>query len=1366
MGAAVSIVFRRGIAGGRGLAACSLLAAALAAPVFAGELGTGLLDVEGGRLIVSPESQTVPFDTPTIVETRLEGFDFSATGGVPPADLRVLADFTGPEIDGVLLLETVPGEPLRIPRLRLEGEYVVENVRLVQRDEVLLFATPRSTVVRATEILLTRVTSRALTLDEIQSLGIVIGEDNFQALNFTFGFGIEEGETIDFDVPIILRPDGLGGRRVQTIRPERDWRPPPARFSPPQIAPFLFQLPKEERAEIPTGGCEERECFKDPAPPPIVGVIAFPTELGLLHQFFSVVLMVQNGAPEGDPLAVRDLTARLKLPPGLRQAETNPPTPLGVPVPVRVPGPDGEVGTGDDLTFLVAQASGEAEFLLEGLREGTHVVSFDLAGVLEGLPAGPQPITGQAQGAVVVRDPHLQVTFNHPEVVRTDEQYPLHVTVANIGPAPVNLLSLRLPPGGLSGVTVVGSEERSIDTLAPGEAETVTFDLIARVTGKVIATTAKSGSQISPDFELSVGISNGIPLSPDVIVLPRTTEVLPEAVVRPALSLVGLGHSLSTARSADLTPDLPRVSRDMITHRVYRLTQAARHVVVGEELFDAAAVLAAEWNGARDRFRGWDELRRRSDKGLRFAEGLAAIFAAEAAATSPAAMVERFAATTASLPPLQLLLATGEVDLELASRAGGERLAGDGSAGPAVRELPFADLYPLPGAQLALLTVPEESGYRAILRARRSGLADLHLVLSDGGGGLRAVRWRNVELAAGDLAVVEYRASDAGFTLHRDRHGDGVLDDPLPGTAVALAPRPFAVVAARQNELVDPSGHVVDVLFSRDVDPASLDPRDPSHFELPGLLSNGGFVQRGLQGMVQDPDEIFAAFNNFRMVRVVFDNPVSPLLSHQLTVRAIGSADGAVLDRRLVPVTTTVTTPGGRLEGTVIGPDGEAVPFAAVELVEFDLCTECIEGCVPHRVAAVQADAGGRYAFDFVRAETCDLQNRFTVRARDPVEGFDGEVTGRLRFAGETAELNVVMLGRGRISGRVTYDDGTVPSEVEVLVYNPIFDQGRRARVESDGRFEVSRVAVGTVTLTARDGDGNFVFATVELPFAGSAVEQDLVILLDRSEMESATVRGTVVESDGTTPVAGAFLALYVDQRLVDNLRSAADGSFDFGTVPAGVAEIEVFDPETRRSGGNLFFDLAADQAVELTVPLRDERGTIEGRVFRQAVDGTLTPLADMVVWVDRQQANTVSDEGGFFRLEGVLAGNVSLRAADPRTFERTSIAVTVTDGATLTQDLFLVEKLDQVSVIRGQVLGFDGQPVHGALIHIALGYRNSVRWVHEVSTDADGRFVLSPVAVGRHPVHAISGSSGGIGFAEIRFPGDSDFVTIRFKRG
>jgi hypothetical protein len=97
------------------------------------------------------------------------------------------------------------------------------------------------------------------------------------------------------------------------------------------------------------------------------GVILVPADVGLLHQFFSVVLLARNDAPAGDPLVIRDLAARVTLPPGLRPARTEPPTPLGVPVPVWVPGPDGELGTVDDVTFLVAQSTGQAEVLVEGL---------------------------------------------------------------------------------------------------------------------------------------------------------------------------------------------------------------------------------------------------------------------------------------------------------------------------------------------------------------------------------------------------------------------------------------------------------------------------------------------------------------------------------------------------------------------------------------------------------------------------------------------------------------------------------------------------------------------------------------------------------------------------------------------------------------------------------------------------------------------------------------------------------------------------------------------------------------------------------------------------------------------------------------
>ena len=70
-----------------------------------GSLGSGTLLVAGTTLAISPESQTVPFDTPTIVHTTLQGYDPGE--GQLPADLRVVGDFTGPEIDGVLEFQTV-----------------------------------------------------------------------------------------------------------------------------------------------------------------------------------------------------------------------------------------------------------------------------------------------------------------------------------------------------------------------------------------------------------------------------------------------------------------------------------------------------------------------------------------------------------------------------------------------------------------------------------------------------------------------------------------------------------------------------------------------------------------------------------------------------------------------------------------------------------------------------------------------------------------------------------------------------------------------------------------------------------------------------------------------------------------------------------------------------------------------------------------------------------------------------------------------------------------------------------------------------------------------------------------------------------
>jgi hypothetical protein len=50
--------------------------------------------------------------------------------------------------------------------------------------------------------------------------------------------------------------------------------------------------------------------------PPIPGLLVVPGRIGLLNQFFSVMLFTENAAPEGSGLSVRDLEATLTLPRG------------------------------------------------------------------------------------------------------------------------------------------------------------------------------------------------------------------------------------------------------------------------------------------------------------------------------------------------------------------------------------------------------------------------------------------------------------------------------------------------------------------------------------------------------------------------------------------------------------------------------------------------------------------------------------------------------------------------------------------------------------------------------------------------------------------------------------------------------------------------------------------------------------------------------------------------------------------------------------------------------------------------------------------------------------------------------------------
>ncbi|MEL7061464.1 MAG: hypothetical protein AAGN46_15680, partial [Acidobacteriota bacterium] len=705
------------------LAFCGALTAA--------DLTSAQLHVAGTHLAVSPVAQTVPFDTPTEVETEMVGFDVA--GGTLPASLRVVGEFSGPEIDGTLRLETVPGEPFRIPALRQKGVYELGDLRLLDGDELLAYAEPRAVSITATQILVTRVSTRALTLDEIRSHGIVLGDDSFQAFNLTVGFGFD-GETIDYEVPIAYDIAGGGARsfRHANVLPSPPVAKLPPRFRPPQLVPFeifLEQPESEEESKIPRGGCDMGAECRAPRPaPPMVGVVLFPNEIGLLHQFFSVVLMVQNGAPAGDVLEIHDLTARISLPSGLRQAETEPPTPLGVPVPMHVPGADGELGTADDLTILVAQATADAEFLVEGLSEGTHVVDFEMEGLLHGLPGGVQRLAGSARGSVIVRDPTLSVTINHPDVVRSDEEYDAYFTIANLGNGPVNGLSFAMRQAGLSGVELAAGESatRTVSQLLPGDSATVSFRMKALRTGKLAAATATAGSQIQPTFEFDMGVSDGVPLSPDSLLLPALTAQLDADLLQSAVGLLGLGHSLANA-PIQVPGGLSRIPRDVVLNRAYLLAQAARHVHLGEASFEALAVLAAEWAGGRDGDWGWDGVRRDTTRGRDMSQRFGEAFQLEES-SAPTAF-ERFARATHFLRPTVASVDGAGFELEIESRLNGRRSSGWGAL--AARDVPFAEVVPLDDATLAFVTRAEATGYRLVARrvAASAGSARLRVAV-------------------------------------------------------------------------------------------------------------------------------------------------------------------------------------------------------------------------------------------------------------------------------------------------------------------------------------------------------------------------------------------------------------------------------------------------------------------------------------------------------------------------------------------------------------------------------------------------------------------------------------------------------------
>jgi hypothetical protein len=565
--------------------------------------------------VLKLDSGTKKLAIPRAISTSLP-FNLITRLAVPEAlDLRelyqekLMAKVTlwGPGFPKPMTLEALAPAPFPLPSFALSGTYHLTDLRLYLGETSIAYGLDDVTIDVFEKLLVTEVTTRPLTLGEIVDRGIVIDQSSFSSMDFTAALAYSS-QNVRIDMQSIVGP------------PTRllidDEKLPPALL--PENAPpdIVFKIPDPPDPQIPNLYIApldfKRVIDKDevpPPPPPLSGFVVIPGQIAFLHQFFEAQLVVLQNAPQGTPLIVRNLTAKIVLPEGNDQTSGTDDVPGDDPL--RIARQKDKTTTralpilklNGTQNALSAQERGNANFLIEGLAEGVHDISFEITGILEGLPGGPVQVAATANGSVLVRNPTFTMTLSHPATIRAGEDYNLYAIVTNTGAAPSNLVSVRLDKNAVSGAILLSAETQTADTIAPGSSATLTFRLRSRITGKVTATTFPTGDGLIGRFGLRTGVGDlGIPLSPDTLILPNYVSSLPASVVEPAMSLLGLAYSIATAPAGALPSGMTRIPKKIVEAKALALAQAGLHLILGMSLEEVLGELLEDMTSGPDSY--------------------------------------------------------------------------------------------------------------------------------------------------------------------------------------------------------------------------------------------------------------------------------------------------------------------------------------------------------------------------------------------------------------------------------------------------------------------------------------------------------------------------------------------------------------------------------------------------------------------------------------------------------------------------------------------------------------------------------------------------------------------------------------------
>ena len=359
----------------------------------------------------------------------------------------------------------------------------------------------------------------------------------------------------------------------------------------------------------------------------------------------------------------------------------------------------------------------------------------------------------------------------------------------------------------------------------------------------------------------------------------------------------------------------------------------------------------------------------------------------------------------------------------------------------------------------------------------------------------------------------------------------------------------------------------------------------------------------------------------------------------------------------------------------------------------------------------------------------------------------------------------------GSISGTVYEDDGVTPVEGAVIFVND-FDTGRafgNATTSPAGIYTVSGLHTGDYRVQVNNTSQGFPI----LYYGGTVAPESAAAVavvggsdtggIDFVLMVGGSISGTVLESDGVTPVAGAQIWAEIAVCCGGGgSTSAGDGTYTIvglsedsyrveasapGQGFAGEVYSEVSDPEMATQV-NVTVG-AVTSAIDFTL---GAGGTISGTVY--APDGT-TPVPDANVWAEtydccRGGEGTRTAANGTYTIQGLAPGDYRVQVDaseqgmageffDDTTDWSQAARVTVVTGQNTADVNFA---LPDSGSIAGYVYESDGvTPVVGANVGVerfeCCGMGNAT------STAADGSYLIVGLEAGDYRVRADAPDQG-----------------------